>query len=196
MARRPRGYPAEYEGDVTLEDGRHVYLRPVVPHDVHQLSAAIRDADEETIRLRFLGGSAPQSPAALKHLVTLDYDHRFAMAAFAADGKGVGIARYEGEQSWPAVELAVAVDPAWRGVGLARALVARVVRRAVEQGATGLIADFYADNVRVADLIEEGGLPAQREVEKGVVREQITLDPRALSWLEDTASPGSPPRGQ
>jgi GNAT superfamily N-acetyltransferase len=187
MTERPPGYPAAYERGVVLEDGRTVFVRPVVPDDVGELEAGIRRADPETIRRRFLGGGPPRTREGLLRLVTVDYDHRFALAAFAPDGTGVGIARYEGESCWPAVDVAVAVDPAWRGVGLARELMRGVARRALEQGATSLLADFFADNDRVRGLLAEAGLPEQRSVEYGVVQDVVTLDP---DRLEQFADPG------
>jgi RimJ/RimL family protein N-acetyltransferase len=172
---RPEGYPAEYERDLLLADGRRVHVRPVVPADLPALAEAIGRADPETIRRRFLGGGPPRSTSALRRLVELDYRTRFALAAFDADGQGVGIARYEGERTWPAVELAVAVDPAWREVGLGRELVRLVVERAAEQGAATLTADFFSDNRRVQDLIAESGLTEQRTVEHGVVQDVLPL---------------------
>lgn len=182
--RRPPGYPVECEGTFRLEDGREVWLRPIVPDDLEQLKEAIRTADPATIRSRFLGGSAPTSPEVLERLVTVDFVKRHALVAFAPDGTGVGIARYEGEDTWPAVDLAVVVDPRWRGVGLGRELVNRVVRRAADQGATSLLLDFYADNARVNNLLEEAHLPVQRHIERGVVQDEVAIDPESLSRLE------------
>ncbi|MFP5219613.1 MAG: N-acetyltransferase family protein [Actinomycetes bacterium] len=180
---RPPGYPDDYVCDEVLEDGRVVHVRPVVPDDVAELRRAVQRADPETIRRRFLGGGPPTTDAQLRRLVTVDYDRRFAVAAFDDDGTGVGIARYEGERTWPVVEVAVAVDPAWRGVGLSRALMRAVLRRAVERGATALHAEFFADNVRVRRLIAEAGLAERRSIDLGVVADEISLDGVMLEQL-------------
>lgn len=187
-SRRPAGYPASYERTVVLSDGRRAHLRPVVPEDVEELAAAIARSDRETLRRRFLGGSPPHSPADLERLVRVDYRRRFALAAFDDDGTGIGIARYEGEKSWPAVELAVAVDPAWRGVGLGGELVTRVARRAAEMGARSLTADFYNDNREVQELVRQARLPERRTVEAGVVEDELLLDDRALAILAPPAA--------
>jgi GNAT superfamily N-acetyltransferase len=171
------GYPVELEEDVVLDDGRQVHVRPIRPDDLEDLVAAIQHADADTLRRRFLGGGAPHSAAALTRLVTVDYVRRFALVARSPKGQGVGIARYEGEGSWPTVEVAAVVDPAWRGVGLGRELVRRVVTRAIDMGATRLAADFFADNRQVAALIAEAGLPETRHLERGVIAEDIDLRP-------------------
>jgi len=187
-ASRPVGYPVECEAEVELADGRRAHLRPVVPDDQAELSAAIARADRDTLRRRFLGGAPPRSPRDLARLVTVDYERRFALAAFDDRGTGIGIARYEGERTWPAVEVAVAVDPAWQGVGLGRELVIRAVQRAAEQGAQRLTADFYDDNLQVLGLLAESQLPERRTLEHGVVADEVQLDDRAIArW----ARPGT-----
>lgn len=79
----PQPYPAEYERDAVLADGRTVHMRPVLPTDVDCLAEALERADAETIRRRFLGGGPPRTPAALRRLVTVDFVRRFALAASA-----------------------------------------------------------------------------------------------------------------
>lgn len=187
----PPGYPRSCETDVELADGRRVHLRPVVPQDVDELARAVARSDPDTLRRRFLGGAAPRSLPELQRLVSVDYDRRYALAAFDHDGTGVGIARYEGEGTWPAVELAVAVDPAWRGVGLGRELVRGVVRLAAERGATRLTADFFDDNQEVLSLLAEAGLPERRRACAGVVEDELLLDEAARSELGVAASGGA-----
>lgn len=184
---RPAGYPEEAEVVVVLSDGRCVQLRPVVPEDLAELQSALARADRETLRRRFLGGSAPSTEAALRRLVEVDYRHRYALAAFDDEGRGVGIARYEGERTWPTVEVAVAVDPAWRGAGLATELVRRVVRRAVCVGATDVSVDFYSDNVRVSRLVAAAHLPERRSVDHGVVTDAVDLRPLRSGSCADPA---------
>ena len=178
---RPDGYPVQYEHRAVLSDGRAVLVRPVLPEDAPELAAALRRADPETLRRRFLGAAGPRTEQELRHLVEVDYAHRFAVAAFDESGTGVGIARYEGVGSWPAVELAVVVDPAWRHVGLATALMRDVLRRAVEQGAQTALVDFFADNLPVAHLLAELGLPERRSTAHGVVEDEVLLDEVELS---------------
>lgn len=185
---RPVGYPVQCEAEVQLTDGRRARLRPVVPEDESDLAVAISRADPDTLRRRFLGGAPPRSPALLRRLVTVDYVLRYALVAFDDRGTGIGIARYEGEQTWPTVDVALAVDPAWRGVGLGRELARRVVQRAAEQGAERLTADFYDDNVQVLGLLAEAQLLETRTLEHGVVADEVLLDGRRVArW----ARPGA-----
>lgn len=127
----PPGYPAQYEQEVVLGDGRSVLIRPIRPSDAPELAEAIRTADPDTLRRRFVGGPPRLSAALLEHLTVVDYVHRFALVAVnPLTGRGVAIARYEPAGPGTA-EIAVAVSPAWRCAGLATVLLAKA---AAERG--------------------------------------------------------------
>jgi hypothetical protein len=112
----PPGYPREYERELRLRDGRIVWVRPVLPTDAPQLGEAIRTADPETLRRRFLGGPPHVTPALLVHLSIVDYQRRFALVAMdSATAHGIAIARYE-QMEEAVAEVAVAVDAAYRSL--------------------------------------------------------------------------------
>ena len=152
-----------------LADGRQVWVRPVRPSDLAELRRAIREADAETLRMRFLGGRAPQTEQELRYLVEVDHRSREAIAAFAENGRGVGIARYESEPESSVAEFAVAVDPGWRRVGLATALLTRLLAAALRNGITTIHVDYFATNHDVADLIRRSGGQLKTDLEGGVV---------------------------
>jgi GNAT superfamily N-acetyltransferase len=130
----PPGYPREYEQEVTLRDGRRVLIRPILPSDAPELGEAIKTADTDTLHRRFLGTPPRVTPALLAHLTAVDYVRRFALVAIdTATGRGVAVARYEpaGED---VAEIAVAVRPAWRQVGLGTALILSLAKAAAERG--------------------------------------------------------------
>jgi len=107
----PPGYPREFERELRLKDGRRVFARPVVPEDRDQLERAIRDADPQTLRRRFLGGPPPLRDDVLRRLTTLDYVRRFAVAAADAEtGQGVALPGMRPREKGVA-EVAVAAAP-------------------------------------------------------------------------------------
>lgn len=154
----PADYPVDLEGDAVLADGRRVHIRPVVPGDREQLRERIRTADEETLRLRFAGGDPPIAEAELDRLVHLDYRSRLALAAFDDQGRGVGIARYESHPGGTEAEVAVAVDPEWRRVGLATELLIRLAAAAEAQGITAFTALVAGSNRPIEAFLERIGL--------------------------------------
>jgi GNAT superfamily N-acetyltransferase len=158
---RPAGYPSEWESVARLADGRVVEIRPIVPDDADELGEAIRTADAETLHLRFLGSPPPVTPELLTRLTTVDYVTRFALIA-RAGGRGVAIARYEtllsadpSDTAPVSAEVAAAVRPEWRGVGLATALIEQLARRAQTCGITHFCALYSAANRPVAELARQ-----------------------------------------
>ena len=160
---------------VELADGRRVWIRPVRPSDIDELRRAIGEADAETLRMRFLGGRPPSTDAELRRLVELDHRSREAMAAFTAEGRGVGIARYETVPGTRSAEFAVAVDPQWRRVGLASALLTRLLRAALRNGITTVHVEYFAGNQDVADLVRRSGGESSTQVDHDVVAADVSL---------------------
>ncbi len=152
---RPPGYPRRYEERVRLADGRSVFIRPVVPGDAIELAFELEHADPETLHNRFFRSSIRVDEELLTYLTVLDYDRRFALAAFAESG--VAIARYEGTPGSDIAEMAVAVKPEWRRIGLASLLLDRLQDAALDNGIRTLRADFLADNEAARGLIARAG---------------------------------------
>jgi len=155
---RPPGYPRRYEERVWLADGRSVFIRPVVPEDAAELGFEIEHADPETLYNRFFRSSLRVDDELLTYLTVLDYDRRFALAAFAESG--VAIARYEGTPGSDVAEMAVAVKPKWRRIGLATVLLSRLQDAARANGIRTLRADFLAENEAARGLINRAGFDA------------------------------------
>lgn len=172
----PPGFPSWMSRDVVLLDGRSVSVRPVLPDDVAELRRVVAAADAETLRSRFLGGRPPRSDTEFDRLVNLDYDRRLAVVALSPDRRGVGIARYEADGGADIAEVAVAVEPAWRGVGLATALVRLLAAGAVRNGIHRFSAELFEQNLDVRDLFSDTGLPHQiTAAVAGVVTAEVTL---------------------
>jgi RimJ/RimL family protein N-acetyltransferase len=172
----PPGYPREYERRLRLRDGRTVAIRPLIPADAPLLAEAIRTADPDTLRRRFLGGPPHLTPALLTRLTTLDYERRFALAA--ADertGRGVAIARYEAVGDGVA-DIAVAVDPGWRRIGLATALVELLAQAALGRGIHEFSAYYLAENRPVAALLTLTGGAGRQLIHQGIGEVIVALD--------------------
>lgn len=172
----PAGYPLEYQQEMTLRDGRRVLIRPILPGDAPELADAIKTADPDTLRSRFLGGPPPVTPALLAHLTVIDYVQRFALVAIdMVTGRGVAIARYEPAGEGVA-DIAIVVRPGWRRVGLATTLVLLLARAAAERGIHTFSASYLAENRPVAALVEDAGGLARQVIEQGIAEFWLTLN--------------------
>ena len=151
---------------------------PLRPSDAPELADAIRTADPETLRARFLGAPPPLTAEVLDRLTRVDQVHHVALVARDADGCGVAVARYIAERDGPdtdsAAEVAVAVAPAWRRVGLASALLTLLAQRALECGITRFTATYLAQNRPVAELAHNGH--AHVMIAEGVGQLRARLD--------------------
>ncbi len=181
----PPGYPQEYRREAVLHDGRRVLIRPILPSDAPELADAIKTADQETLRRRFLGGPPRITPELLAHLTVVDYVKRFALVAFdAVTGRGVAIARYEPAGEGVA-EVAVAVRPEWRRVGLATELILLLAQAAADRGYHTFSALYLAENRPIAALVEDAGTLGRQIIEHGMADLSVDLGPQ-----EAAAQPG------
>ncbi|WP_199433735.1 GNAT family N-acetyltransferase [Qaidamihabitans albus] len=165
--------PREFHRTVRLRDGREVTVTPLTPADAGELGTALRQADRETLYRRFCGPPPQVTAGLLRYLTELDYVRRFALVARDQDGHGVAVARYEATGQPGIAEVAVAVDPAWRRVGLATALVRLLAEAALARGITHFAATYLADNRPVADLLNEAH--AKQTIAAGVAEAVVRL---------------------
>jgi GNAT superfamily N-acetyltransferase len=189
----PRGYPAEYERDVRLPDGRTVFVRPIIPADRGPLAYAIRTADPDTVHRRFLGSPPRVTPQLLTYLCTVDYRHRFALVAIdPATGAGIAVARYETTTDGIA-EVAVAVTPSWRRAGLATVLVEVLAEAALDRGIRSFSAYYLADNRPVTALLDLVGSRHHASVREGFVEAAVALDRASVTAAVENLTTDSPP---
>jgi GNAT superfamily N-acetyltransferase len=171
----PAAYPRRFEREVVLADGRTVSLRPIVPDDIDELRLAVAESDPQTLHDRLLGGRPPQTDEEFSRLVTVDYDRRFAVVALTPDERGAGIARYEAAADSTSADIAVAVDPQWRHVGLATALLRLLGEAALGNGITHFTAEFLRANVDVGALLADAHLPVVVRMEDEVAVAEVDL---------------------
>lgn len=153
----PPDYPAELEQDFTLQDGRQVFIRPVIPADELTLERELLEADAETLYQRFFT-TQPRLDAKRRHsLVHVDYQWRLALVAFDQDARLVGIARYEGAPDQEQAEVAFVVNPEWRRAGLASRLLQLLIDAARTRGIQRLVALYLWENQAMTALLAKSG---------------------------------------
>jgi RimJ/RimL family protein N-acetyltransferase len=168
---------------VVLPDGSQILVRPVHRDDAALLEEGFSRLSAESRRLRFLSDKTRLSPDELRYFTQVDHhDHEAIGARDAADGRGVGVARFIRDPEHPDVaEIAVAVVDEWQRRGVATELLRRLFLRARDEGVrrfTALVAD---DNEGVAILLRElGGSIRYVGHEAGAVSYEITPAPEGL----------------
>jgi RimJ/RimL family protein N-acetyltransferase len=185
----PTGVAAEpvdrHDEDVLVElkDGSKVVVRQVHRDDAPLLVEGFTRLSAESRRLRFLTDKPRLTSAEVEYFTHIDHhDHEAIGARDAADGRGLGIARFIRDPENPEVaEVAVAVVDDWQRRGLGTELLSRLFVRAREEGIHRFTALVDEDNQAVSALLK--GLGGQiRAVghEAGAVTYEITPAPESL----------------
>jgi RimJ/RimL family protein N-acetyltransferase len=165
-----------------LRDGTRVVIRPITPQDRAEIAAAVRHLSPESRYKRFLGGLDALDERTLRYLTEIDHHDHEALVAFdAADGHGVGVARYARTPGGSeAAELAVVVADAWQGQGLGTLLVRKVIDRARDEGIGRLTALVLATNAEMLDLLKREGWAREGLPHDGTVELSYTV-PREVA---------------
>ena len=163
----PQGYPEHLGGPHELHDGRTVWIRPILPSDAAEIAEAIEVADRETLLHRFFTAAPSITNQQIHYLAEVDYQRRLALIARDDEGRGVAVARYECHPQSSVAEVAVAVDPGWRGQGLATELLRLLEDPARENGFAALDAVYLPDNHAVARVFQNLSYSPAR-IEDGV----------------------------
>ena len=192
LGRQPR---RAVEGrPVVLHDGSMVLIRQVRSTDAPLLADGFARLSPESRRMRFLTTKTTLSAAELRYYTEVDHHHHEALGALsAADGRGVGIARFIRDTDDPqAAEIAVTIVDDWQGRGLGTEMLAELSHRARQAGIHRFTATVAADNVAVARLLRNVGA-CQTGRGPGTVEYEIPLEPAAysLDWWFRWAENGS-----
>ena len=198
---RPGGLPrpAAEGTPVVLRDGSAVLIRQVRSTDAPLLADGFARLSPRSRRMRFLGAKTTLSAAELRYFTEVDHhDHEAIGALSAADGRGVGIARYVRDADDPqAAEIAVTVVDDWQGRGLGTELLSRLSDRARQAGIHRFTALAAAENVAVAGLARSlGACLAGRG--PGTVEYEVALAPAdySLDWWFDCVDGQAQPVGE
>src|SRR6516225_7504158 len=158
--RRPaRPEPAAEGTPVVLRDGSQVQIRPVRGSDAPLLADGFARLSARSRQMRFLSPKHSLSAAELRFFTEVDHhDHEAIGALSAADGRGVGIARYIRDSGDPtAAEIAVTIVDDWQGRGLGTELLARLSDRARQAGICRFIATVAYGNAAMTGLLQNMG---------------------------------------
>lgn len=144
----------------TLFDGRQVCIRPIRPDDAGIEADFVRHLSSESRYERFMVSMNELSPAKLKYLTNVDYEHHMALVAIDKRTGGdveVGVGRYIVAPGTTRCEFAIAVDDAWQGSGLAGSLMAALIADARKKGLTEMEGFVLSSNHKMLKFAQQLG---------------------------------------
>ena len=164
-----------------LRDGREVTLRAIGAADAPAIVQAFERLSAESRYARFMQHKPRLDPAAVDRGVHPRPGRDFAFVATIPSSSGfdiVGAAQYvRADEADPTTcEFAITVAEDWRGSGLARQLLASLVRRARHDGYARMEGTVIAGNAKMLALARGLGFETRPDPdEAGVVRVERAL---------------------
>lgn len=183
------GYPAEIESDQPILDGSVVHVRPIRPSDAPGLVRFHDALSPATQYRRFFTAHPHLSEREVERFTTLDYHDRLAIVA-EADGRLIGIARYDRLSELDLAEVAFVVADDWQHHGVGTMLLAQLAKAAQGRGIRRFVADTMVDNLPMIAVFEESGFTVHLRNDAGILHVWFTIDEG------DEAGAAVPPGGQ
>lgn len=167
--------------ELTLRDGTHAYVVPLLASDRARLAAEFEELSPESQRRRFLAPVHHLSDAMLAHLVDdVDGVDHVALVLCVETADGVydpvalaRIVRYADEPT--AADLAVTVKDDWQGRGVATALL-EVLMRHRPAGVTRVVTEVLCDNPASLRMLQRLGPTTLDREGEGVYGVVVELD--------------------
>lgn len=155
-------FDADWSEHVPLRDGSTVELRLLRGSDRDELYAAFQRLSPESRYRRFFTDTPDLTPRMLDYLTQIDGHDHFAIVALRASPDlkhelGVGVARFIRLKREPTIaEAAITVTDDAQGIGLGRALLARLREAALEREVLCFRTSLLGTNDAMAKLVSDG----------------------------------------
>ena len=125
-----KGYPAQYEGWLTLKNGKTVFIRPILQTDERLIVDLFNKLHDDSIYLRFLTPLNALPKDLLFRSTHIDYNKNFALAAvIREDGKDaiIAVGRYGYDPKDNVTDFAIVVRDDWQHNGLGKSLLGEIL---------------------------------------------------------------------
>jgi len=171
-------YPAQFESDVVLRNGRTLHIRPIRAEDSPQLLEFFRALSARSLRSRFFGGRTPD--AALRDTpVDVDYDNDFGVVG-ELSGDIIAVAHYFRIRDNPKfAEVAFTIADRAQGRGIGTRLLEKLAEVGRTRGIELFEAEVLPDNQRMLDVFLGSGFDATSRSAEGAVHVSFPIRPTA-----------------
>ena len=169
---------------VILADGRRVSVRPSLPPDIDLLRAFFRALSDQARYDRLMSTLGELSERMARRFTDIDQVRHVALLAYATNAVSQSVVGEAGyilsTDDAGSAEFALAVAPDWQGLGLARALLARLSGQAAAAGVRRLVADTLAGKAAMLELARAAGFTVSGNgVDRRLLRLVKELSPKA-----------------
>ena len=184
-------YPAELTGRFVAR-GESLTVRPIRPEDADAHRDLFAHLTPEDVRYRFFSTLRELSAEQVVRLTNIDYDREMALVAVRDTGETVAVCRLVREPYTPSAEFAIVVSSAWKGGGLGRHLMGRILRWGAERGVTCAVGQVLAENAPMLAFMRRLGFSLRRlPDDPEVVEASLELHPADPGRVATERSPAS-----
>ncbi|MEI8081907.1 MAG: GNAT family N-acetyltransferase, partial [Actinomycetes bacterium] len=170
-------YPANWEADVVLRNGRTCHIRPIHSDDGPALQVFYDGLSEQSLYTRFFTASAELAARDVERLTQIDYRHRVALLA-TLRGRVIGLGVYDAAEGAEA-EIAFTIADDHQGRGLGSVLLEHLAAIARENGIHRFKAEVLSVNKNMLATFTAAGYSPSQTVNEGVVNLDFDIDPTA-----------------
>lgn len=171
-------YPIEYEGRLTLKNGREIFIRPVKHSDEKLVIDLFNRLSSNSIYFRFLRQLNSLPSDMLYRFTHINYNSNFALAGIIQeDNKDaiIAIARYCSTPGDDLIDLAVAVRDDWQHYGIGKALLGKVVDIGKEHGIYRFWGMIDPQNNIIMRILPELGYKVNYHLKSGLYQVEILV---------------------
>ena len=171
----PESWPAHWEADVVLRDGRTAHIRPISPDDSDALVSFYADVSDRSKYFRFFAPMPTLSDRDVRRFTEVDHHTRVAFVLTVAE-KILAVSSYELLDGGEA-EVAFLVQDAHQGRGIGQMLLEHLAQAARERGVHRFVAEVLPDNQRMLQVFHEQGYQVAGDWDEGVMHLEFNIDP-------------------
>ncbi len=176
------GYPAHWEADVLLRDGRTAHLRPISPEDAEGLVDFYAGVSAESKYFRFFAPMPTLSERDVERFTHVDHHDRVAFVMTVA-GKIIAVGRYDVIEHEPETraEVAFLVQDRHQGRGIGQLLLEHLAQAGRECGVHRFVAEVLPQNRAMLQVFREQGYAVTGGWDEGVMHLEFDIDPTETS---------------
>lgn len=172
-------YPAHWEADVLLSDGRAARLRPIRPQDRDLVLAFYERVTSESKYMRYLAAREYLTERDLSRILDADFHDQVVFAVTMA-GQIIGVgdfARLSPEEA----ELAFLVEDVHHGRGLGTLLLEHLAQAGRELGIRRFVAEVLRENGKMVKAFRAAGYQLRASMDEGLFRFEFDIHPTETS---------------
>lgn len=172
-------YPAHWEADVLLSDGRPARLRPLRSEDADIVVEFWSRLSAQSQYFRFFAPHAALTQAEVDRLVGADHHSRVALGIFFGSTL-IGVGEF-GIVGGTDAEIGLTVLDEYHGYGVGGLLLEHLAQIARELGVTRLAAEVLTENRKMAKTMTAAGYALGTSLSGGVLNFHAPLEPTDVS---------------